>query len=52
MTQFTCAECGKRVIVLDDGKKLRKCEHKNAAVVANLEATLYSRGTLETKEVR
>jgi len=46
MTKFTCAECGKRVIVLEDGTKLRKCEHKEAAVIANLTATLYSRGTL------
>jgi hypothetical protein len=50
MARFTCAECGKGVIVVDNGEKLRHCEHTSAAIVAHLEAILYSHGTLEVKE--
>jgi hypothetical protein len=50
MPRFTCAECGKGVVVVEGGEVLRHCEHKDAVVHANLKAILYSHGELEARE--
>lgn len=35
--KYTCAACGKPVLI-KDGQPQRECEHKDAAVIANMSA--------------
>lgn len=49
MPTFTCSACGKPVLVLEDGSKVKKCDHKDAPIHANLTATLYSKGGVAAK---
>lgn len=37
---YECKECGKPVEIVD-GQPVRSCEHHDAPIVANLEATVY-----------
>jgi hypothetical protein len=42
---YHCAECGQPV-TFEDGQIVRSCEHVEAGVIADVEATVYSQGSL------
>jgi len=44
MIRYTCAECGKPVLVTEESGIVRECEHDAASVLADLEATVYGEG--------
>lgn len=44
---YECAECGEEVTMNPDGTLIRKCEHENATVIANLEAVVYGESSVK-----
>ena len=50
MTTYECAECGKPVECKDGETEViftRSCEHTEAAILANMTATVYGEGKAE-----
>lgn len=41
---YVCTECSAPVVVFN-GKVFRECEHDSAAVIANLSAIVYGKGS-------
>jgi hypothetical protein len=46
--KYVCKECGVAVIIVD-GKAIRPCPHKEAAITANMTAIAYGIGGTKNK---
>jgi hypothetical protein len=44
---YKCAVCGESVVRAPDGKLERKCDHKDAAIVADMASTLAGKSSLK-----
>lgn len=40
MNKYSCSKCGLAVIVIPNEKPIKACNCENAAIVANMEATV------------
>ena len=50
MDLYTCSVCGKPASI-DEGIITRTCEHSDAAVTANLVATVYGESSVNQEEL-